>query len=212
MTRHAQSERRLLADELERLGPDAPTINEGWQAKELAAHLVLRETRPDLIAGAFVPLLSGRLDRAMAQTASGDWRTLVQKVRSGPPSWNPMSFAAVDEKANLTEFFVHLEDLRRAQPDWQPRDLPGDKEEALWGQLKAAGRLVLRKAPTGVVLVADGLGRHAAKGPGERGTVVLRGEVGELVMAVFGRERVADVVVEGDHADVAAFRSADLGG
>ena len=211
MTRHALSERHLLCDELDRLGPEADTINDGWQAKDLAAHLVIRETRPDLIIGAFVPALSGRLDTGMARMASGDFSALVRKVRSGPAAWNPMSLAAVDERVNLSEFFIHGEDLRRAQPDWVPRELGVDLEQALWSTIRAASKLMLRKAPTGVVLLAEGLGRHAAKAPGEHGTVVVRGAVGELMLFASGRARVARVTVEGDDADVAALRAADLG-
>ena len=51
MTRHALSERHLLCDELLRLGPDAPTKCEGWDTRDLAAHLVIREERPDLCRG-----------------------------------------------------------------------------------------------------------------------------------------------------------------
>ncbi len=211
MTRHAQSERHLLCDELDRLGPEADTLNEGWRAKDLTAHLVIRETRPDLIAGAFVPALSGRLDRAMASMAAGDFGALVQKVRSGPPAWNPMGIAAVDEKANLAEFFVHFEDLRRAQPGWTPRTLSTELQQALWGGLKTASKLLVRKAPTGVVLIANGLGRHAAKAPKAGGTVVVRGPVGELLLFAFGRPEVAQVTFEGSDADVAALRGTDFG-
>jgi uncharacterized protein (TIGR03085 family) len=211
MTRHALSERHLLCDELDRLGPEADTIDDGWQAKDLAAHLLIRETRPDLMVGAFVPALSARLDRGMEATAAGDFSALVRKVRTGPPAWNPMSLAAVDERANLTEFFIHHEDLSRAQPGWTPRHLAPDLERALWGALRGAAKLMLRKAPTGIVLVADGLGRRAAKAPGEHGTVVVRGAVGELLLFASGRRRVADVTFEGDPADVAALEAADLG-
>ncbi|MEO6996714.1 MAG: TIGR03085 family metal-binding protein [Terracoccus sp.] len=211
MTRHAQSERHALCDELERLGPEADTINEGWRAKDLAAHLLIRETRPDLVAGLFIPALEGRTDKAMTQIAAGDFSALVQKVRSGPPVWNPMAIPAVDEKANLAELFVHFEDLRRAQPDWTPRNLSTELQQALWATLKSTSKLMLRKAPTGVVLIANGLGRHAAKAPGSGGTVVVRGPVGELLLFAFGRERVAKVTFEGNDDDVAALRAADFG-
>lgn len=211
MTRHALSERHLLSDELDRLGPEADTINEGWKAKDLAAHLLIREARPDLVIGMFVPALGGRLDRGMESVASGDFTALVQKVRTGPPAWNPMGLAAIDERANLSEFFIHHEDLRRAQPGWEPREIGADLEKALWANVRAASKFMLRKAPTGIVLIAPGLGRHAAKAPGEHGTVVVRGPVGELLLFASGRERVARVAVEGEDVDVAALKAADLG-
>ena len=53
MTRLAWSERQQLCDELERLGPDAPTLCEGWATRDLAAHLFVRDARPDLSIGAY---------------------------------------------------------------------------------------------------------------------------------------------------------------
>src|SRR4051795_7383666 len=44
-------ERRELADLLDRLGPGAPTLCEGWDPAPLAAHLVVRERRPDALVG-----------------------------------------------------------------------------------------------------------------------------------------------------------------
>lgn len=32
-------------------GPDAPTLGAGWKTRDLAAHLVVRESRPDAAAG-----------------------------------------------------------------------------------------------------------------------------------------------------------------
>lgn len=211
MTRHAQSERHLLCDELDRLGPDAPTLDEGWLTKDLAAHLLIRERRPYLALGKLVPPLAGRFDQQRREITAGDFTALVQQVRSGPPSWNPMALAAVDEKANTVEFFVHFEDVRRAQPDWTKRELSTELQGALWSTLKTMGRLLWRKAPTGIVLIAEGHGRHAAKAPGDGGTVVLRGEPAELVLFAFGRGAVADVQLEGSDADVAALRAADFG-
>lgn len=45
MSTHAKRERLLLADLLEAAGPDAPTLCEGWNARDLAAHVVVRERR-----------------------------------------------------------------------------------------------------------------------------------------------------------------------
>ena len=46
-TRHARAERASLCDLLAEVGPDAPTLCEGWTTALLAAHLVVRERRPD---------------------------------------------------------------------------------------------------------------------------------------------------------------------
>ena len=43
----ARDERIALCDLLDETGPEAPTLCEGWRTLDLAAHLVLREHRPD---------------------------------------------------------------------------------------------------------------------------------------------------------------------
>ena len=46
--------RRTLCEVFDDVGPDAPTLCEGWATRDLAAHLVVRETRPDAAAGILV--------------------------------------------------------------------------------------------------------------------------------------------------------------
>jgi len=211
MTRHAQSERLLLCDELDRLGPDQPTMCEGWDTRDLAAHLLVREHRPDLTAGRFIPFLAGHLEKEQGKIAHGDYSVLVDRVRRGAPVWNPMAHPKVDEVTNLIEFFVHHEDARRAQPGWEPRELSPQLSGKLWSALKRSSRLMFRKAPTGIVLIAEGQGRYAAKLPDEHGTVVLRGTPAELVLYAYGRKSVARVEFEGDADDIAALQKTDLG-
>lgn len=211
MTRHAQSERLLLCDELDRLGPDQPTLCEGWETRDLAAHLLVREHRPDLTAGRFVPFLAGHLEKEQGKIAHGDYTALVDRVRRGAPVWNPMAHPKVDEVTNLIEFFVHHEDARRAQPGWEPRELSPQLSGKLWSALKRSSRLMFRKAPTGIVLIAEGQGRYAARLPDEHGTVVLRGTPAELVLYAYGRKSVARVEFEGDADDIAALQKTALG-
>ena len=211
MTRHAQSERLLLCDELDRLGPDQPTLCEGWDTRDLAAHLLVREHRPDLSAARFVPFLAGHLDKEQGKIAHGDYAALLDRVRRGAPVWNPMAHPKVDEVTNLIEFFVHHEDVRRAQPGWEPRELSPQLSGKLWSALKRSSRLMFRKAPTGIVLIAEGQGRYAARLPDEHGTVVLRGTPAELVLYAYGRKSVARVEFEGDADDIAALQKTDLG-
>ena len=211
MTRDARSERLLLADDLDRLGPDAPTLCAGWQTRDLAAHVVIRDSRPDLFVAEHLPLVRDRAKREMQRIADSDYEHLVSRVRAGAPSWNPMSWQAVDERANLLEFYVHHEDVRRAQPDWAPRQLNRALEEHLWSALRPFARIAFRRSPTGIVLVADGLGRHAARLPDARGTVVVRGPVQELVLYAFGRTEVAGVDLTGDADDIAALQATRRG-
>ncbi len=211
MTRHALSERLLLCDELDRLGPDAPTLCEGWATRDLAAHLVIREGRPDLQAGSYVPWLADRLERERGALAAGDYGALVARIRAGAPRWNPMSQPRVDEMANLVEYFVHHEDVRRAQQEWTARPLSDQLQRHLWAALRRSARLMFRRAPTGVVLVAPGIGRRSAKLPDDHGTVVLRGEPSELVLYAYGRGEQARVEVEGRADDVVALGGSRLG-
>lgn len=214
MTGLAQLERQALSSTLTRLGPDAPTLCEGWASRDLAAHIVLRERRPDAIAGAFLPPLAQHSQRVQDTYAEGSWAGLVDMVRQGPPGWSPSRVPAVDGAVNLIEFYVHHEDLLRADPSWTPaqiRQIGPEVQEALWARLKQAGQLMFRKSPVGIVLVTPEHGRRAVKGPTKLGTVVLRGEPSELVLYGFGRGDVAQVEVEGEPAAVEALAGATFG-
>lgn len=208
MTPLAALERQALCHTFERVGPDAPTLCDPWTAAELAAHLLIREGRPDLSAGIWIPQLSGRLDQAMAEYAARPWEELVHLVRIGPPGWSPARVPVVDHAMNLVEFFVHHEDVLRGEGQVGPqREVSAELERALWNQVQKSAGLMLRKLDVGVVLVAPGHGRKAAKGPTATGTVVLTGAPSELVLALFGRLRVADIQLAGPDAAIAAARS-----
>jgi uncharacterized protein (TIGR03085 family) len=135
----------------------------------------------------------------------------VDRVRQGPPAWSPARIGPVDEVVNGGEFFIHHEDLLRGAPGFERRRLDVGHERFLWDMLKRGSRLYFRQVPAGVVLVAEGHGRHAAKKPTENGTVVLRGRPGELVMYASGRSRVAEVEVDGPPEAVAEIEAARLG-
>lgn len=211
MSSYAQQERQAICESFLRLGPDAPTIDDPWLARDLAAHLVVRDSRPDLALGMFVPPLKSRLDAAIDDLAHGTWEQLVDRVRQGPPVWSPARIQRVDELVNKGELFIHHEDLLRAQPGFERRTLDVGLERSLWDSLKSGSGLMFRKAPTGVVLVAEGHGRHVARKPTHHGTVVLRGRPGELMLFASGRSRVADVEVDGPPEAVAEIEAADLG-
>src|SRR5262249_34737116 len=146
-----------LADLLIHVGPDAPTLCEGWTARDLAAHLVVRANRPDAAAGIVVPRLAGHTRRVQDRVAARDWTGLVERVRRRP--W----WAVLGEEAvNRTEYFIHHEDVRRAQPGWQPRELTPEFERALWQRVRTLARLVLRRTPAAVTVTAPGFGLVAA--------------------------------------------------
>ncbi|MFJ4712314.1 TIGR03085 family metal-binding protein [Streptomyces sp. NPDC088785] len=200
MSTHAKRERLLLADLLEAAGPEAPTLCEGWTARDLAAHVVVRERRPDAAGGILVKQLAARLDRVQAEFAGKPYEELIQLIRTGPPRFSPFSLKQVDEASNAVEFYVHSEDVRRAQPDWSPRDLDPVFAEALWSRLERMARMMGRKAPVGLVLRRpDGQTAVAHKGTP---VVTVTGEPAELLMFAFGRQEAADVQLEGDKAAV----------
>ncbi|MFF9342066.1 MULTISPECIES: TIGR03085 family metal-binding protein [unclassified Streptomyces] len=196
MSTHAKRERLLLADLLEAAGPDAATLCEGWRTRDLAAHVVVRERRPDAAAGTLVPALRERLQRVQDEFAAKPYEELLQLVRTGPPRFSPFAVKQVDEGANVVEFYVHAEDVRRAQSGWSARELDPVFADALWSRLEKGARLLARKAPVGLVLRRpNGQTVVAHKGTP---VVTVSGEPGELTMYLYGRTEVAKVGVEGD--------------
>ena len=53
----ATDERLALCDLLEELGPNCPTLCEGWETYDMAAHLVTRDRRPDAGPGLVLGVL-----------------------------------------------------------------------------------------------------------------------------------------------------------
>ncbi|HEX2770801.1 MAG TPA: TIGR03085 family metal-binding protein, partial [Micromonosporaceae bacterium] len=205
MPQYARAERESLADLLQALGPEAPTINTGWTTRDLAAHLVLRERRPDAAGGIALRPLRGYAERVRRALASRPYPQLVDAVRR-PPWWSPVSNPLVDGLANTVEFFVHHEDVRRAQPAWKPRELPPGHQAALWRRGLPLGRLGLRRFPASVLVQAPGFGEATAGAGGER--VRLVGEPGELLLFLTGRQRVARVQLDGPAPLTARLRGA----
>ncbi|KUO03887.1 TIGR03085 family metal-binding protein [Streptomyces caeruleatus] len=201
MSTFAKRERLLMADLLEAEGPDAPTLCEGWTTRDLAAHVVVRERRPDAAAGILIKPLAPRLDKAMEEFAAKPYEELIQLIRTGPPRFSPFQLKQIDEASNTIEFYVHTEDVRRAQPDWTPRELDPVFQDALWSRLERSARLVGRTAPTGLVLRRpDGQTAVAHKGTP---VVTVTGEPSELLLFAYGRQNAAKVEVDGDKDAIA---------
>ncbi|MFH9015827.1 TIGR03085 family metal-binding protein [Streptomyces sp. NPDC017943] len=204
MSTHAKRERLLLADLLETAGPDAPTLCEGWLTRDLAAHVVVRERRPDAAGGMLIKQLASRLDRVMAEYSDKPYEELIQLIRTGPPRFSPFSLKPVDEASNIVEFYVHTEDVRRAQPDWSPRELDPVFQDALWSRLERTARLMGRGVPTGLVLRRpDGQTAVAHRGTP---VVTVTGEPSELVLFSYGRQSAAKVDLAGDENAITKLR------
>jgi uncharacterized protein (TIGR03085 family) len=206
---HARAERAELVRALTEAGPDAPTLCQGWSARDLAAHVVMRERRLDAAAGIVVKALAPRARRVQAEFAARPWPELVDMVAAGPGRRSLFGVPAVDEAANVVEFFVHCEDVRRARPGWEPRMPDAGLAEALWKRTAGLARLTGRRAPAGVVLRRpDGQTAVARKGVP---VVTVTGQPGELVLFMAGRQAHAVVELDGPVAAVAAVRGARWG-
>jgi uncharacterized protein (TIGR03085 family) len=205
LTAYARSERRALSDLMLDVSPDAPTLCDGWAVRDLAAHLVLRERRPDAALGIVIRPLEAYTARVQRELAGRPWPSLVEQVRSGPPAL----LRAVDEQMNAVEMFVHHEDIRRAQANWAPRTLDPGEERALWRRIVPMTRLMRRRLPVGVTLEATGFGRVEVR-PGDP-HVTVKGPPGELVLFMSGRQRVARVDVSGPPDAVARLQATRLG-
>jgi uncharacterized protein (TIGR03085 family) len=212
MTHLARSERAAFCDTLHAGGPGAPTLCTPWSAADLAAHVVVRDRRPDLAPGIWLPPLAQRLEDGQAAYAARPFPELVDLVRSGPPVWSPARLAPVDDLVNFVELFIHHEDVLRGDEQRGPRRVLSDRESrALWGSLSRLARVFFRRSPVGVVLqTPDGRSIHA-HGTTELGTVVLHGRPEELLLTAYGRRRVAEVEVTGGSEPVAALWDAPLG-
>jgi uncharacterized protein (TIGR03085 family) len=205
-----QAERRALCDTFLELGPDAPTLCDPWRARDLAAHLVVRERRPDLAAGIWIPPLAGRAERGQAAIAAGDWPALVETIRTGPPRWSPTRIDRVDAMFNTVELVVHHEDVLRGDGLVGPRrEVPERTARAVLKSLRASSKLMFRRSEVGVRLAAPGAEVIVA-GPQSR-VVTVTGDPVELLLVAYGRMRVADVDLEGAPDDVEALRTARLG-
>src|SRR5687768_15202250 len=189
-----ERERAELADLFESVAPDAPTCCTGWTK----AHLVVRDRRPDALPGygleeiglggpaaAWAHRLEDRLRRATP------YAEVVARVRSGPPFWSALAWPVVAQKLNVAEFAIHHEDVRRAQPRWEPRLLPRKVQDGLWTIAVVFARRPAASRKDGLILRRSdvpGMQKHLGAG----GTTV-EGEPMELLLWAAGREGVARV-------------------
>lgn len=208
MTHFAPEQRAALVAALREAGPDAPTLCEGWTARDLAAHIVARERRVEAV-GIVFKALAPRLERVRGEFAALPWDELVGLVVAGPSRKSLFALPGVDEVANLVEFFVHCEDVRRARDGWEPRRLDPAVQDALWRKVSGLGKVMGRRSPVGLVVRRpDGQVAVMRKGAP---VATVTGEPGELVLFLSGRQGHAVVEVEGSESVVAAVRGAKLG-
>ncbi len=204
----AQAERAALCDLLLEVGPDAPTLCAGWTTTDLAAHLMVRDRRPDVGPGL---ILSGPFARHTARVTRRaaervPFEHLVTRIRSGPP-W---PIRLVDGPVNLVEYFIHLEDVRRAVDGWAPRSGLDDLQDALWPFQKSGTKLRTRRVQDVGLSIARPGGQPVAVRSGSR-QVTATGDPGELALFFFGRRDRSRVDLTGDPDGVSEVRTAPIG-
>jgi uncharacterized protein (TIGR03085 family) len=203
-------ERARLCDLLDELGPDAPTLLPPWTSRDIAAHLILRERDPLAAPGLILPgawgHFAGRRQDALARR---DFSWLTATLRSGPP---PGFFRIgwVRGLASLNEFFVHHEDVRRANGRG-PRANDRTMDEALWRNVSRGAWLLARRLRgAGLELQWAGTAQTVRA---RRGKPIARvaGPPGEVLLYLFGRQEAARVEVSGAAAAIEAVRRARFG-
>ncbi|MFC7402477.1 maleylpyruvate isomerase family mycothiol-dependent enzyme [Citricoccus sp. GCM10030269] len=223
--------RDALVEALLAAGPGKPTLCDGWKSEHLAAHIVLRESSPLVVGLVLRPLARTLERRTMALGDSASspqaYQELVSRIAAGPQPPKKLSQLSgvsrlqnhprtarlsatiqnspaarrAAQASNLLEFFVHTEDLRRAQHRWAPRHLADAYADALFNEIARRARLMYRGESTGIVLARSAghrvvdrvVARKAADGQQTR---TIAGPAGELVMHAFGRRDNALVLVD----------------
>ena len=197
-------ERAALCDTFEKVGGDAPTLDEGWVTLDLAAHLVAREARSDAAVGLVVPFLAGHLQKVMDQYKTKGYDALVAMLRTGPPWMHRTGPLAT---ANVNENFIHHEDVRRPAGE-PPRTLDPEMDDILW---KMLGFGTGKKALPGVALTVRTPAGREKSVTKEGLPVAMIGEVGELILYLSGRKEAAVVTFEGADGAVAILKNAKFG-
>ncbi|WP_431238029.1 TIGR03085 family metal-binding protein [Mycolicibacterium aichiense] len=203
-------ERVALCDLFDRLGPDAPTLLDGFTTKVLAAHLLLRERDPIAAPCLVLPGAPARFAerRTAAMVEHREFGWLVDRLRSGPP-FGFFRLGWVRDFPSLNEFFVHHEDVRRANGLSPREDLTADLQAALWRNVERGSRYLSRRVRgIGVDLV---WGAHRCRARTGTPDVELSGAPGELLLYLFGRQDAARVDVLGPPEAVAAVRRTRFG-
>ena len=178
--------------------------------RDIAAHLVLREhdslAGPGLVLPGAWSRFAGRRQEALARQ---DFAGLVATFRAGPPR-GFFRIGWVRRLASLNEFYVHHEDVRRAN-GCGPRASEQAMDEALWRNVsRGSWYLARRLRGTGVELQWAGTARTVRARRGEPAARIA-GPPGELLLYLFGQQDAAQVEVSGSAVAAEAVRHARFG-
>jgi uncharacterized protein (TIGR03085 family) len=202
-------ERHALCDTALAVGPDAPTLCGGWTARDLVAHLLVRENSMIGAAGISISPMAGLTEKAMARAARKPFPEMVAKLYD--PGITPYRLPGVERLTNTLEYLVHHEDLRRAQPGWVSRELPAADEDELWKLLPGSAKLATRKVAVPIVVRrSDRPGQEATVRKGD-GPVVVTGRPSEVVLFFFGRSQLHEVGFDGPPDAISRLQHGDRG-
>lgn len=206
---NAATERAQLVATLRDLTDEqwsAETLCTGWDAGDLAAHLIVREREPLAAPGILVggPFERLTAQRQRARKAAGR-EQLIAQLASGPPTL--LTLGPLDDR-QAVEDWIHHEDVRRGGAGLPPRSATARMAGPLWQAVRSFARITLGGSRVaGVVALTDGQTTSAwSLSPSSRFArtsdaapdVVVEGGLGELVLFVTGRP--ADVTMTGDDA------------
>lgn len=183
---------QVLCDVLGSVDASAPTLCEGWSAHDIAIHIWVLKHDPLSWPLLVVPRLAGlATKRADALKQRWSYAELVADLRSGD---GEIACMPLDGRENhrhaLGEYFVHSEDVRRANALHPARISPA-LEDALWQRLRVAAPRLHRgeswrfEAPDGEWFT---IGGHEP-------TQCIFGRPAELLLWAYGRTSAADVTV-----------------
>jgi uncharacterized protein (TIGR03085 family) len=203
-------ERAQLCELLDELGPRVPTLLDPWTTHDLVAHLYLREHDYLAAPGLVVPgPWAGFAERRRVAYTDRRFTDLLAAIRSGPPP-GFFSIGWVRRFPNLNEFFVHHEDVRRAN-GLGPRTNSPAEDAALFRNVTRAGSFLARRLRgAGLDLAWAGTDKVVRARRGQP-TARVHGLPGELLMFLFGRRDAADVEITGSPEAIDTLQRTPLG-
>ena len=136
----ARRERAALADLFDAVGPDQPTLNEGWLTPDLLHHVIIRERRPDALLPQADQAAPFWAERVNARLDALPWAEHVDIFRRGPQWFSPLRLDRSTALLNTAEYFIHHEDVRRGLPGWTVRDLDPETTQAVTDQVRGLSR------------------------------------------------------------------------
>ena len=159
----AKVERALLCDLFDEVGPHRQTLCEGWTTHHLAAHMKIREGNP---VDFFRNAMPG--DKIVDQMVeSEDYTELVRSLRRGPSILSIFAIPKAGDAINTLEYFIHHEDVRRGEGNWEPRESADlGRGCASGGRSSSTAKLSMLRNPRQLTLRRS---RHRRRRPSVQG-------------------------------------------